>query len=172
MRPPPLRPVFPSLTLLPLRRAFSLLPPTQRSHTNRIFTPIRTPSDLHTLLLLNAADNRALITLWTTSYCSTCATVAPLLRALIEDERVGEREGGLGFVQVPLDGMEIGDLGVTYRITSIPTLLAFSRQEAQFDTKLTRPEDMKDREVLREWLVEQARRGGRRGGGGGKMFGL
>lgn len=57
------------------------------------------------------------------------------------------------------------------QISSMPTLLAFSRQEAQFDTRLTRPEEMRNKEFLREWLVKEASRGGRRGGGGGSMFG-
>ena len=57
------------------------------------------------------------------------------------------------------------------QITSMPTLLAFSRQEAQLETKLTRPEQMKDKEFLREWLLNEARRGGRKGGSGGSLFG-
>lgn len=57
------------------------------------------------------------------------------------------------------------------QIASMPTLLAFSRQEAQFDTRLTKPEDMKNEEFLREWLLNEARRGGRMGGGGGGVFG-
>lgn len=53
----------------------------------------------------------------------------------------------------------------------MPTLLAFSRQEAQFDTKMTKPDEMRDEKILREWLVNEARRGGRKGGGGGSIFG-
>lgn len=196
------------------KRAFSLLPSsTTRSHKNRIFDPIRTPSDLHSLTLLNAADNRALITLWSARWCQTCQVVSPLVRSLVEEEKVGEDEGGLGFVEVEMDSTLIGDLPVVYRvsffpqgrfgrwedremwdllwmgdfcwycfilllislqpqISSMPTLLAFSRQEAQFDTKLSRPEDMRNKEFLRRWLIEEARRGGRSGGGGGKgLFG-
>ena len=70
-----------------------------------------------------------------------------------------------------MDSTLIEDLPVKYRISSMPTLLAFSRQEAQFDTRLTRPEDMRNKEFLREWLVGEAKIGGRRGGGGGNMFG-
>jgi hypothetical protein len=57
------------------------------------------------------------------------------------------------------------------QIASMPTLLAFSRQEAQFDTRLVKPDEMRDEEFLREWLVNEARRGGRAGGGGGSLFG-
>lgn len=66
-----------------------------------------------------------------------------------------------------MDSMLIEDLPVTYRIASMPTLLAFSRQEAQFDTRVVRGEDLLSSEFLREWLVREAERGGRAGGGGG-----
>jgi hypothetical protein len=59
-----------------------------------------------------------------------------------------------------------------HQISSMPTLLAFSRQEAQFDTRLTRPEDMRNKDFMREWLLKEAQRGGRMGGGGGSMFGF
>lgn len=74
-------------------------------------------------------------------------------------------------MEVLMDSTLIEDLPIRYRISSMPTLLAFSRQEAQFDTRVTRPDDMRNKEFLREWLVAEARRGGRRGGGGGSMFG-
>ncbi|ORX95695.1 hypothetical protein BCR34DRAFT_469478, partial [Clohesyomyces aquaticus] len=127
---------------------------------NRIFANVRTPDELHTLTVINATDNRSLITLWTASWCSTCQSVKPMIKRMIEEEKIGEREGGLGFAEVELDSTLIGDLGVKYIITSIPTLLAFSRQEAQLETKLVRPEQMRDREYLREWLVSEALRGG------------
>jgi thiol-disulfide isomerase/thioredoxin len=153
---------------IPQRRAFSLFPSANnRSHTNRLFDNVRQPQDIHTLTLLNAADNRSLITFWSASWCQTCQAVKPLVKQLIEEERVGESEGGLGFVEVEMDSTLIGDLPITYRITSMPTLLAFSRQEAQFDTRLVRPEEMKNKDFLREWLLKEARRGGRQGGGGG-----
>lgn len=63
------------------------------------------------------------------------------------------------------------DLTLGAQITSMPTLLAFSRQEAQFETRLTRPEQMKNKNFLREWLLNEAKRGGRAGGGGGSLFG-
>ncbi|KAI4682345.1 uncharacterized protein J4E88_005235 [Alternaria novae-zelandiae] len=156
---------FPSTS----KRAFSLLNPSSRSHTNRIFDPIRQPNDLHTLTLLNASDNRSLITFWTATWCQTCQAIKPLIRQLIEEEKIGEREGGLGFVEVLMDSTLIEDLPIKYRISSMPTLLAFSRQEAQFDTRLTRPEEMRNKDFLREWLVREAQRGGRMGGGGGNQ---
>ncbi|KNG51597.1 thioredoxin-like protein [Stemphylium lycopersici] len=157
--------------LKPTTRAFSLFPSSTPSNQNRIFDPVRTPNDLHTLTLLSAASSRPLITLWTASWCQTCQTIKPLLRQLIEEEKVGEAEGGLGYAEILMDSTILGDLPITYRISSMPTLLAFSRQEAQFDTRVTRPEDMRRKEFLREWLVAEVRRGGRKGGGGGSMFG-
>ena len=56
----------------------------------------------------------------------------------------------------------------------MPTLLAFSRQEAQLGTKLTRPENMKDKKSLRQWLETEARGGGASGASGsllGDWFG-
>lgn len=86
------------------------------SNQNRIFDNVRTPNDLHTLTLLSAASNRPLITLWSASWCTTCQTVKPLVKSLIEDDRVGEEEGGLGFAEVELDSTLIGDLGVKYMV--------------------------------------------------------
>lgn len=54
----------------------------------------------------------------------------------------------------------------------MPTLLSFDRQEAQVETKLTRVEDMKNRQFLIEWIEREAKRHGQGGGGGGGLFGL
>ncbi|KAF1944414.1 hypothetical protein EJ02DRAFT_481962 [Clathrospora elynae] len=162
---------LPTILHIPSKRAFSLLPSSSTpSNQPRIFDPIRQPNDLHTLTLLSAADNRTLITLWTTSYCATCQVVTPLIRRLIEDEQVGGG-AGLGFAEVLLDSSLIEHLPLTYRISSVPTLLAFSRLEAQFDTRVTRVEDLSDEGFLREWLRREAQREGRRGGGKGGWFG-
>jgi thiol-disulfide isomerase/thioredoxin len=111
-------------TSQPLARAFlSRLPIAQRrffrapSNQNRIFNNIRTPDELHNLTLVSAADNRPLITFWSASWCSTCQTVKPIVKGLIEDEKVGEEEGGLGFAEVELDSTLIGDLGVKFMVS-------------------------------------------------------
>jgi thiol-disulfide isomerase/thioredoxin len=88
-----------------------------RSHKNRTFDSIRRPEDLHTLTLLSAAEHRPLITLWSASWCTTCQAVKPLVKSLIEDEGVGQAEGGLGFAEVELDSTLIGDLGVKYMVS-------------------------------------------------------
>jgi hypothetical protein len=53
----------------------------------------------------------------------------------------------------------------------VPTLLAFDKSEPQVETKVTRLEDLKSREFLRDWIVKEAQRQGH-GGAGGSFFGL
>jgi hypothetical protein len=43
--------------------------------------------------------------------------VKPIILRLLEEEKLGEREGGLGFVEVEMDSTLIGDLPVTYRVS-------------------------------------------------------
>ena len=72
-----------------------------------------------------------------------------------------------------MDSPDIGALaGNKYFITSIPTLLAFRVGEAALDTKVTSVDEMKDREFMRLWVEEEARRGGERGVGGGVTTGF
>ena len=54
----------------------------------------------------------------------------------------------------------------------MPTLLAFDRQEAQLETRVTRIEDMSNKKFLTEWIEREARRRGEGGGGGsgGSIF--
>ena len=63
------------------------------------------------------------------------------------------------------------------KINSMPSLLSFSRQEAQLKTMVTSLDEMKDKEFLRLWIEDEARRGGTGGAGGGTglfggMFGV
>lgn len=99
------------------RRSFSSS--SRFSDKNRIYNSIRTPEELSTLLLLSASSNRPLITLWSASWCSTCAAVKPILRELIEDEGVGEAEGGIGYSEVELDSVLISNLGVKYMVMTL-----------------------------------------------------
>jgi hypothetical protein len=115
------------------------------------------------------------LTLWTASYCNTCRTVSPIIQALITSG-IGEEEGGVSFAEIEYDSQDIMDsgLGMTYMITSMPTLLSFDRGEAQTRTKVTDPRLMSDREWLKEWIRTEARRGGNGGAGGnigGGLFG-
>lgn len=49
--------------------------------------------------------------------------------------------------------------------------MAFSRQEAQMDTRVAAVNDLKDPDFLKRWIETEARRGGE-GGAGGSMFGV
>ena len=104
--------------------------------------------------------------MWTTSWCRACKTVSPLLHQLITEDGVGEREGGVGYVEVELDSTTIGDLPMRYLVTSTPSLLAFSRAEPQLETRINRPEQLKDRAFLTKWIETEAQRGGAGGAGG------
>lgn len=57
------------------------------------------------------------------------------------------------------------DLGLTFAITSMPTLMAFHKGFANQGTKVMDPAKMRDREWLKEWIRTEAKR--RDGGGPG-----
>lgn len=98
-----------------VQRSFFSTSSPQRAQ-NRIFANVRTPDELHTLTFTSAIDNRPLITLWSASWCSTCQVVKPLIKSLIEDEKVGEAEGGLAYAEVEIDSTLIGDLPVKFMV--------------------------------------------------------
>jgi thiol-disulfide isomerase/thioredoxin len=154
------RPIVPRYCQFSSKTAF------RASTKNRIYTNIREPNELHTLLLLSSSSNRPLITLWTANWCRSCAAVAPIISDLIEKEGIGEDEGGLGYTEVEIHASTIGNLPITYAITSVPTLLAFSRSEPQMETRVQKVDDLKNREFLVRWLRTEAARGGMGGAGG------
>ncbi|KAK2037813.1 hypothetical protein LZ31DRAFT_480275 [Colletotrichum somersetense] len=139
-----------------------------RPAKNQIFASVRHPNDFHTYQLMSSSSRTPLITLWTTSWCGTCRVVAPLVRSLVE-AGVGEAEGGVAYCTVEFDSPDVmsGGLGMTYMITSIPTLLSFDNQEAQIQTKVHDAKKLTDRAFLEEWIRTEARRHGQRGAGGG-----
>jgi hypothetical protein len=93
--------------------------------------------------------------------------VSPLLTSLISSG-IGEEEGGVSFCEIEYDSPDImsSDLGMTYMITSMPTLLSFDRGEVMTGTKVTDPKFLRDGQWLMEWIKEEARRRGSGGGGG------
>ncbi|KAI1245696.1 hypothetical protein MGN70_012588 [Eutypa lata] len=135
---------------------------------NQIYTSVRRPDDLHTYQLLSSSSRRPLLTLWTASWCPTCRTVTPFVKSLIESG-VGEAEGGVAYCEVEYDAPDImnGGSGMTYMITSIPTLLSFDAGEAQTTTKIADARKLADRAFLEDWVRTEARRQGGRGGGDG-----
>jgi thiol-disulfide isomerase/thioredoxin len=116
-----------------------------------------------------------LLTFWTASWCSTCRTVSPLIRSLVESG-VGEAEGGVGLAFVEFDSPDIAsgspNLPLTYMINSIPTLLSFDAGEAQTATKVADARKLADRKFLEEWIRTEASRHGGRGGGSSGLPGF
>ena len=142
---------------------------------NRIYPArIRRDEELQTLTLMSASNRVPLITLWTTTWCQSCKIVSPLVQELVEQDGVGEKQGGVSFVEVEMDSTDLGGLagiGMRYGINSIPTLLAFDRQEPQLETKVSRLDDLKSKDFLVKWIETEASRHGQ-GGAGGRFFGL
>lgn len=128
---------------------------------------MRTSDQFYTYQLLSSSSRTPLLTLWTTSWCSTCRVVAPLIQELVESG-VGEAEGGVGYCAVEFDSPDLtsADLGTTYMIRSVPTLLSFDAGEAQAETQVRDAKLLADRRFLEEWIKNEARRRGNRGGGG------
>ena len=142
---------------------------------NRVYpNRLRREDELQTLTLMSASSRVPLITFWMATWCQNCKVVSPLIQELIKEDGVGEEQGGISFVEVEMDSPDLGGLagiGMRYGINSIPTLLAFDRQEPQLDTKVSRLADMKNKEFLTKWIETEAARQGQ-GGAGGRFFGL
>ncbi|KAI4760474.1 hypothetical protein E4T52_00991 [Aureobasidium sp. EXF-3400] len=132
---------------------------------------VRYEDEFETLNLLSASSRIPLITLWSASWCPSCKVISPLLKELIK-EGVGEAQGGVSYAEIELDSPTLGGLAMRYQVNSLPTLLAFDRQEAQLETKVHKVEDMKNRQFLINWIETEAKRHGEGGAGGGSLFGL
>lgn len=98
--------------------------------------------------------------------------MSPVIHELLQSG-VGEEEGGVSFCEIEYDSPDIMNdgLAMTYMISSMPTLLSFDRGEAQTGTKVTDPKKMKDKEWLKEWIRNEAKRQGG-GGAGSGTFGV
>ncbi len=125
---------------------------------------VRFPDDFSTYIL---SSQTPLLTFWTASYCSTCQAIRPLLQELIESG-VGEDEGGVSFCEVEYDSQDImnSGLGMTYTITSMPTLLSFDRGIPRADSRVTDAAKIKNKDWLAEWIRNEARNNGSGGDGG------
>lgn len=73
------------------------------------------------------------------------------------------------FCEIEFDSMDIMKSGLAndYAVSSMPTLLSF--QKGRVSTRETDPRRLRDREVLGEWVREEARKG--RAGDGGASGG-
>jgi thioredoxin-like negative regulator of GroEL len=110
---------------------------------------------------MHTSRGRPLIALFTASWCRTCHEISPVVQALIEHEYVGLDEGGVGFAEVQIDSPTAEDLGQRHAVTSVPTLLAFSRGQARESTRCADANQMRDREWLARWIENESGNGGR-----------
>ncbi|GAB7365403.1 hypothetical protein MBLNU230_g6481t1 [Neophaeotheca triangularis] len=155
------------------RRSFGSTAITQAK--NRVYpASVRGEDELQTLLLASASTRVPLITLWTANWCPSCKIVSPMIKELIGKDGVGEEQGGVSYAEVEMDAPTLGGVSgvaMRYMINSMPTLLAFDRQEPQLKTKVSRLEDMKSKAFLTKWIETEAARQGK-GGAGGTFSGL
>ncbi|KAL2398636.1 hypothetical protein ABEF93_002878 [Exophiala dermatitidis] len=163
------------------QRSFSTTTPLQQQQTrNRIFDPFRNPPQFHDALRLCAANNSLLLALFTTSACTPCRTITPLLTSLVETRPASPEDkfSGLAFAEVELDSPDTSngsmmDLGIEYGVTSMPTLMGFGGRRAQRVTeRLVDTRLMSNPTALAAWVDEQMRKGdpyatGGSGSGGG-----
>ncbi|KAF2149010.1 hypothetical protein K461DRAFT_231671, partial [Myriangium duriaei CBS 260.36] len=131
---------------------------------------VRHENEFEDLNLLSASSRVPLITLWGASWCPSCKIITPLVRDLIESG-IGQDHGGVSFAEIQLDSPTLGPLAMRYTVNSLPTLLAFDRQEAQLETRVTNVDDMKNEAFLIRWIETEAKRHGA-GGAGGGLFGM
>ncbi|KAF7914066.1 uncharacterized protein EAF01_000472 [Botrytis porri] len=152
----------PMPAILHSRRQFAST--ASKKDQNRIYSPIRYPPDLSTYISLSTSTSKPLLTLWTTSYCSTCKTLSPLLHQILESG-VGEKEGGVLFAEVEYDAPDIMNegLGMRYLVRSVPSLVGFWRGEVMGEGEGGRLGSREiaelGREGLEEWIRGAARRG-------------
>lgn len=179
-RPPPNKPktasttrTHPLPTFLPNRPIFQtpLLANIKLTYCPPPTNSVRTEEEFETLNLLSSSGRQPLITLWTASWCPSCKQISPLLSDIVSSG-VGEAEGGVGYAEIQLDSPTIGGLMMRYSIGSMPTLMAFDRQEAQLETRVTNVDEMRSRRFLEDWIRREASRQGMGGGGGsgGSLF--
>jgi hypothetical protein len=155
-----------------LQKSFSTSRPN-RAH--RILVPIRIPPTFHDYLRLSSANNTLLLCLFTTSACTPCRIISPLLQDLITTRtpKSEDKFSALSFAEVELDSPDqsngnMMDLGVEYGITSLPTLVGFGSRRAErlteriVDTKL-----LSDKGMMAEWIDKQMKKGDPFGTGSG-----
>ncbi|KEF59439.1 uncharacterized protein A1O9_04283 [Exophiala aquamarina CBS 119918] len=159
------------------RRSFSSFAPflQQSGARNQILAAFRTPPQFHDALRLCSANNTLLLSLFTTSTCTPCRVITPLLTSLVETRppSPADKYAALAFAEVQLDSPDrsngsMMDLGVEYGVTSMPTLIGFGGRRAEkvtdrvVDTRL-----LSNEASLAAWLDEQMGKGDRFPGGGG-----
>ncbi len=156
-----------------------------RAQNNRVFTPFRTPPNFHDALRLISANNTLMLTLFTTSACTPCRTITPLLTSLVDTRPPSPQDkySHLAFAELELDSPDDSngkmlDLGVEFGVTSMPTLIGFGGRRAQRVTeRIVDTRMLSDERAMGRWMDEEMKKGDpfpTQGGGGGflnKIFG-
>lgn len=145
-------------------KAFST---SQSFQTNRVLTPFRTPPQFHDALRLASANNTLMLALFTTSTCTPCRIITPLLSSLIETRPPGpeDKYSNLAFAELELDSPDESngkmlDLGVEYGVTSMPTLIGFGGRRAERVTdRIVDTRMMSDERALAKWIDEEMKKG-------------
>ncbi|KIW17184.1 hypothetical protein PV08_04375 [Exophiala spinifera] len=162
-------------------RTFTTSSPLRQQHNNRVFNPFRTPSQFHDSLRLCSANNTLLLALFTTSTCTPCRVITPLLTSLVETrprDDQADRFSALAFAEVELDSPDMTEgsmmgLGVEWGVTSMPTLMGFGGRRAERVTdRLTDTRMLSDTKRMAAWVDEQMQKGdpsGTGAGGGGLL---
>ena len=78
---------------------------------------VRDPSTLSTYLSLTTTASIPLLAFFTTSACPSCKIVNPIIRALLEKDGVGEKEGGVAFAEVEMDAPDCSELAFRYLVS-------------------------------------------------------
>lgn len=155
------------------------------SQNNRVFTPFRTPPQFHDALRLISANNTLMLTLFTTSSCTPCRTITPLLKSLVETRlpTPEDKYSHLAFAELELDSPDMSngkmlDLGVEYGVSSMPTLIGFGGRRAERVTeRIVDTRMLCDQRAVAKWIDEEMKKGDpfpSQGGGSGflgRLFG-
>ncbi|KIY00829.1 uncharacterized protein Z520_03495 [Fonsecaea multimorphosa CBS 102226] len=168
------------------RRAASLAQPfsttSSLAQKNRVLTSFRTPPQFHDALRLISANNTLMLALFTTSTCTPCRTITPLLTSLVETRPPSpeDKYSSLAFAEIELDSPDTSngnmmDLGVEYGVRSMPTLMGFGGRRAERVTeRVVDTRMMSDEKAMAEWIDQEMKKGdpfpssdqsGGRGGG-------
>ena len=159
-----------------LKQSFSTLRPIL---ANRILDPIRIPPTFHDYLRICSANNTLFLALFTTSACTPCRTITPLLQDLITTRapKPEDKFSALSFAEVELDSPDqsngnMMNLGIEYGIISLPTLAGFGgRRTERLTDRIVDTKMMSDKMRMGAWIDEEMKRGDPYGtGGGGGLF--
>lgn len=159
------------------RQPFSTTLSTQTS--NRLLDSIRTPPTFHDYLRSSSANNTLFLALFTSSACTPCRTITPLLKSIIESRspKPADSYSRLAFAEVELDSPDtsngsIYEIGMIYGINNLPTLVGFGGRRAErvteriVDTKM-----MGDKRRMEGWIDEEMAKGDQHPSeGGGKSL--